>query len=75
MGAFWRPEILSNCFTGDVMTDLFSLGKTSGGVVTVTDVHPPALRPDGRLIPDAGPLAARLMVAKCIKAAHPRDGK
>jgi hypothetical protein len=74
MGSFWRPEVLHNAFSGDAMNDLFSFSKTSGGIITVSDVHPPAIRPDGRTVPDAGPQAARLIVAKCLKAAHPKDG-
>lgn len=75
MGTFWRPEVLHNAFSGDAMTDLFAFTKTSSGLMTVSDVHNTALRPDGRVVPDAGPQAARLIVAKCLKAAHPKDGE
>jgi len=75
MGSFWRPEVLSNAYTGDRAGDLFRHGLNSKGKPVITEVLPSLLRPDGRVIADAGPQAARLLAAKSVKAAHPKDGK
>jgi len=75
MGSFWRPEVLSNAYTGDRAGDLFRHGLNSKGKPVITEVLPSLLRPDGRIIADAGPQATRLLVAKAVKAAHPKDGE
>jgi hypothetical protein len=75
MGSFWRPEVLSNAYTGDRAGDLFRHGLNSKGKPVITEVLPSLLRPDGRVIADGGPQAARLLVAKTVKAAHPKDGR
>lgn len=75
MGSFWRPEVLSNAYTGDRAGDLFRHGVNSRGRPVITEVLPGLMRPDGRVIPDAGAQAARLLVAKTVKAAHPKDGE
>lgn len=75
MGMFWRPEVLHNAFSGDTMAELFSAGQHASGKPVITAVHPSASIPDGRIIPDAGPQASKLIAAKCVKAAHPKDGR
>jgi len=75
MGSFWRPEVISNAYTGDRAGDLFRHGLNSKGRPVITEVLPSLLKPDGRVIADAGPQAARLLVAKTVKAAHPKDGE
>jgi hypothetical protein len=75
MGSFWRPEVLSNAYTGDRAGDLFRHGVNSKGKPVITEVLPGLSKPDGRVIPDAGAQAARLLVAKTVKAAHPKDGE
>ena len=75
MGVFWRPELLHNAFSGDAMLDLFSAGQNAGGRPVIVETHPKSLDPANRFIPDAGLQASKLIAAKCIKAAHPKDGK
>lgn len=57
------------------MAELFSAGQQANGTPIITEAHPSSLIPDGRIIPDAGPQASKLIAAKCVKAAHPKDGE
>lgn len=75
MGVFWRPELLHNAFSGDSMSDLFVAGQNAHGRPVIVETHPKSLDPANRLVPDAGLQASKLIAAKCIKAAHPKDGK
>lgn len=72
---FWRPNVLHNAFSGDLMSDLFSSGQDATGKPVITETHRKSLVPDGRIIPDAGPQASKLIAAKCVKAAHPKDSE
>lgn len=75
MGSFWRPEVLHNAFSGDRMADLYKTGQDAHGRPTVIDALKASSVPDGRIVPDAGFQAAKVIVAKCVKAAHPKDSK
>lgn len=76
MGLFWRPEVLANAFAGDTLDDLYVTGKNpTTDDMMIIDTHPACLVPDGRQVVDGGRGAAKSIVAKCLKAAHPKDGE